>query len=94
MSFTAKMTDSELIAEITNTAIIPFIKELDEDGVWDVDTVFESWETVYFLFMKHRPELKEYEHETVRMKERNRRNRRKQKLEEQLLKIQTELKSL
>ncbi len=87
MSFTAKMTDFELIAEITNTAIIPFIKELDEDGVWDVDTVFESWETVYFLFMEHRPELKEYEHETVRMK-------RKQELEEQLLKIQTELKSL
>jgi len=87
MSFTAKMTDSELIAEITNTAIIPFIKELDEDGVWDVDTVFESWETVYFLFMKHRPELKEYE----RMKAKN---RRKQELEEQLLKIQTELKSL
>ena len=41
------MTDPELIAEITKTAIIPFIEETvksnniweDEDDVWDVDTV-------------------------------------------------------
>jgi len=85
------MTDSELLAEIVKTAIIPFLEELDiEDDVWDVDTVFESWETVYSLFMKHRPELKEIE--TVRMKEEK--NRKKQELEEQLLRIQTELKNL
>ena len=82
------MTDSELIAEIAKTAIIPFLGVLDiEDDVWDEETVFESWETVYNLFMEHRPELKEIE--TVRKK-----NRRKQELEEQLLKIQTELKNL
>ena len=85
------MTDSELLAEIVKTAIIPFLEELDiEDDVWDVDAVFESWETVYFLFMKHRPELKEIL--TVRMNKEK--NRRKQELEEQLLRIQTELESL
>ena len=84
------MTDSELLAEIVKTAIIPFIETLDDDGEWDVEAVFESWETVYSLFMKHRPELKEIE--TVRMKEEK--NRRKQELEEQLLRIQTELKNL
>ncbi len=82
------MTDSELIAEIVKTAITPFLEVLDiEDDVWDVDAVFESWETVYFLFMKHRPELKE-----ERMSKEK--NRRKQELEEQLLRIQTELESL
>jgi hypothetical protein len=85
------MTDSELIAEITKTAIIPFLEQFVENGAWyDVDTVFKSWETVYFLFMKHRPELKEIE--TKRMKAEK--NRREQELEEQLLRIQTELKSL
>ena len=87
---TTEMTDSELLAEIVKTAIIPFIETFDDDGEWDVDAVFESWETVYFLFMEHRPELKEIE--TVRMKEEK--NRRKQELEEQLLRIQTELKNL
>ena len=90
MTHTVK-TDSELLAEIVKTAIIPFLEELDiEDDVWDVDTVFESWETVYFLFMKHRPELKEIV--TVRMEEEK--NRKKQELEEQLHRIQTELKNL
>ena len=85
------MTDSELIAEIVKTAITPFLEVLDiEDDVWDVDAVFESWETVYFLFMKHRPELKEIL--TVRMSKKK--NRRKQELEEQLLRIQTELERL
>lgn len=82
------MADSELIAEITKTAIIPFLEQSVEDDVWDVHTVFEPWETVYFLFMKHRPELKEIE--TERMKAEK--NRRKQELEEQLLRIQTEIK--
>jgi len=85
------MTDSELLAEIVKTAIIPFLEELDiEDDVWDVDTVFESWETVYFLFMEHRPELKEIVTERMNKEK----NRKKQELEEQLLRIQTELKNL
>ena len=85
------MTDSELLAEIVKTAIIPFLEELDiEDDVWDVDTVFESWETVYFLFMEHRPELKEILTERMNKEK----NRKKQELEEQLLRIQTELKNL
>ena len=84
------MTDSELLAEIVKTAIIPFIEELDEDDVWEVDTVFESWETVYLLFMEHLPELKELKEARINKEK----NRRKQELEEQLLKIQTELESL
>lgn len=79
------MTDSELIAKITNTAIIPFIERHDDE--WDVDYVYDAWETVYFLFMKHRPELKEIDTE-------KKKKRRKQELEKQLLQIQKELTNL
>lgn len=82
------MTDSELIAEITNTAIIPFIERHDDDDEWDVDYVYDSWETVYFLFMEHRPELKEIINTEKKKEEKN---RRKQELEKQLLQIQKEL---
>jgi len=85
------MTDSELLAEIVKTAIIPFIEELSDINTWDLDAAYDAWDTVHTLFMSHRQELiKEIKDE--RMKEEK--NRKKQELEKQLLQIQTELKNL